>query len=297
MIKELNPKINTLNELIPQAISIISDEVEDTTISDINDFDKKSEDLENNINNENNKEKAPKEDDENPNKSVFKTIDDLTNEVVTNENIGEEIIKKYKEYSKLNKSLIKIIFDYKKESEIRSYDSKEYTGKIKIAFRPQDIGTFYEKLINLEFENLKKGDIEFIPGFQYINKEVLEEFKKNLKEGEIQLKTANIITKMVAYLENMLNRVLDMVFLSIQKYLYDRLTDDKMISFLRNGIHLLSFEKCKNLIEIKPEDIEKREECQRKITDLQKALNEISKINNNIIINDYEDELYEEEKQ
>ena len=62
-------------------------------------------------------------------------------------------------------------------------------------------------------------------------------------------------------------------------------------------LHSPSFEKCKNLIEIKPEDIEKREECQRKITDLQKALNEISKINNNIIINDYEDELYEEEKQ
>ena len=62
---------------------------------------------------------------------------------------------------------------------------------------------------------------------------------------------------MASYLEIMLIRVLDMVFLSIQKYLYDRLIDDKMICHIRNGIHLLNFDKCKKLLEIKP-DLEKK---------------------------------------
>ena len=53
---------------------------------------------------------------------------------------------------------------------------------------------------------------------------------------------------MVAYLEVMLNRNLDTIFLSIQKYLYDRLTDDEMINVIGNKIYLLDFKKCKNLV-------------------------------------------------
>lgn len=89
------------------------------------------------------------------------------------------------------------------------------------------------------------GEFEFIPGFQYINKEKLEEFQKLIAEGKVQIKTANVITKMVAYLEVMLNRNLDTIFLSIQKYLYDRLTDDEMIDHIRNKINLLDFKTAK----------------------------------------------------
>ena len=84
------------------------------------------------------------------------------------------------------------------------------------------------------------------------------EFQKLITRDEIQIKTANVITKMISYLEVMLNRDLDMIFLSIKKYIYDRLTDDQMISYIRNELHLLKFEKCRKLIEIRPDDNKKR---------------------------------------
>ena len=58
---------------------------------------------------------------------------------------------------------------------------------------------------------------------------------------------------MISYLEIMLNRVLDMFFLNAKKYLYDKLTDDDMINHLKNEIHLLNFEECKDLMEISHE--------------------------------------------
>ena len=120
----------------------------------------------------------------------------------------------------------------------------------------------------------------------------MQEFQKLIIKGEVQLKTANTITKMVSYLEIMLTRVLDMIFLIIQKYLYNRLTDDKMICHIRNGIHLLDFEKCKKLVEIKPELAKKRDECKDKIKKLKKALREIDnlKSENNIYLEDDDDD-------
>ena len=123
------------------------------------------------------------------------------------------------------------------------------------------------------------------------------EFQKFITKGDVQIKTANIITKMVSYLEIMLNRVLDMIFLNIQKYLYDRLTDDKMICHIRNGIHLLSFEKCKKLVEIKPDLVEKRNEVISSIKNLKKALKEIDqlKTKNNIFLEEDKEEEDEED--
>ena len=43
----------------------------------------------------------------------------------------------------------------------------------------------------------------------------LKQFKEFITKDDVQIRTANIITKMVSYLEIMLNRVLDMIFLSI----------------------------------------------------------------------------------
>ena len=47
--------------------------------------------------------------------------------------------------------LIDINYNYEKEKNTRRYDSDEYAGRIKIAYRPQDNGTFYERLINGNF--------------------------------------------------------------------------------------------------------------------------------------------------
>ena len=223
----------------------------------------------------------------------------MTSEVTKNGKFEELVKKGYENYSNLLQSLIKIIYNYEEEKRTRKFDNNEFLGRLKIAYRPQDIGTFDEKLINEEFLKIsEEKENEFIPGFQYIDKKKLSEFQDFITKGVVQLKTANIITKMVSYLEIMLNRVLDMIFLSIQKYLYDRLTDDKMICRIRNGIHLLSFEKCQKLVEIKPEFTKKRTECKETIKKLKKALIEIDnlKTQNSIFLDDDDDDDEDKEE-
>ena len=69
-----------------------------------------------------------------------------------------------------------------------------------------------------------------------------------------------------------------------------------MICHIRNGIHSLSFEKCKRLIEINPELEKKRKENINNIKNLKKALIEIENLNVN---NDFfiDDDLDNDEKE
>jgi hypothetical protein len=151
-----------------------------------------------------------------------------------------------------------------------------------------------EEVLKIE----KDAAIIFIPGFRYIQEKKLKQFKEFITKDDVQIRTANIITKMVSYLEIMLNRVLDMIFLSIQKYLYDSLIDDKMVCHLRNGIHILGFEKCKKLVEIKPEYGKKRTECINNIKNLKKALKEIDNLKSqNNVLYDNDDDDDEEDKE
>ena len=229
--------------------------------------------------------------------NVNKTIDDYTFEVTSNEKIGKVVKEKFKKNQELIKSLIQIIYNYENERNTRSYDNDEYLGGTKIAYLPQNIDTFDERLINEDYVKIYKDNNknEFIPGFQYINKEKLEDFINLIIEGEVQLKAANVITQMVAYLEVMLARVLDMVFLSIQKYLYDRLTNDEMICHIRNEMHSLNFALCKTLIKLKPNLEEKRTELLNNIKKLKKALKTIQDLSygNNSFS---DDELEKKEK-
>ena len=232
-------------------------------------------------------------DDDDDNDQVVKSINDLNNEIEINKKYDKKVKDQYKKYSDLSKSLVQITYNFQKEKNTRSYDSDEFEGRFKIAYRPQDIGTYTERIIDEEVLKIEKdGAIIEIPGFSYIKKDKLDEFKEFITKGEIEIRTANIITKMVSYLEIMLNRVLDTIFLSVQKYLYDKLIDDKMVCHLRNGIHILGFEKCKKLVEIKPELGKKRTECLNNIKNLKKALKEIDnlKSQNNVFVDDDDDD-------
>ena len=218
------------------------------------------------------------------NEKVMTTIDDLTTEVTNNPLFGEDVKKRFNEKSALLQSLIKINYNYENERNTRFYDSIDYKGRIKIGYRPQDMGAFSEKIENqesLKYNKLEKGEIEFIPGFQFIEKNELNKFIKNIMDGKIEMRTVNTIAQMISYLEIMCTRVLDTIFLAVQKYLYDSLTNEKMIDNIRSKLYLLDFEECKNLIEINPEKAEIRKECNIVVKNLNEALKRIEKLKKN----------------
>jgi len=97
--------------------------------------------------------------------------------------------------------------------------------------------------------------------------------------GKVEQKTANTIVKMVAYAEVMCNRVIDILFLSIQNYLYDNLSNIKMINHLRNQIHKslfkLNFDDCKQLLAVNVEIEEEIRTRKKNIEKLTSALKEI----------------------
>jgi hypothetical protein len=223
---------------------------------------------------------------ENPisNEKVMTTINDLTSEVTDNPLFGEDVKKKFNEKSDLLQSLIKINYNYENERNTRFYDSIDYKGRIKIGYKPQDMGAYTEKIENKEaskYNKLEKGEIEFIPGFQFIEKNELNKFIKNIMDGKIEMRTVNSVAQMISYLEIMCTRVLDTIFLAVQKYLYDSLTNEKMIDNIRSKLYLLDFEECKNLIEINPEKAEIRKECNIVVTNLNEALKRIEKLKKN----------------
>ena len=218
------------------------------------------------------------------NEKVMTTIDDLTTEVTNNPLFGEEVKKRFNEKSDLLQSLIKINYNYENERNTRFYDSIDYKGRIKIGYRPQDMGAYTEKIENqesLKYNKLEKGEIEFIPGFQFIEKNELNKFIKNIMDGKIEMRTVNAVAQMISYLEIMCTRVLDTIFLAVQKYLYDSLTNEKMIDNIRSKLYLLDFEDCKNLIEINPEKAAIRKECNIVVKNLNEALKRIETLKKN----------------
>jgi peroxiredoxin len=88
-----------------------------------------------------------------------------------------------------------------------------------------------------------------------------------------------------------------MIFLSIQKYLYDRLTDDKMINHIRNKIHLLDFKDCQKLVEITPGLEKKRNNCKKQIIRFNEALKKINKLKTNSSFLEEDEEKIEEEEE
>ena len=82
-------------------------------------------------------------------------------------------------------------------------------------------------------------------------------------------------------MEVMLNRVLDTFFLTIKKYLYDKLTDEDMINHIKNEIHLLNFDECRYLMEISREITTKRIQYKENLKKFKEAKQMISTLNTN----------------
>ena len=230
----------------------------------------------------------------------FKIINELTSEVINNSNLGENVKNLFQTIAEKLKLRIINCYNYEKEKKVRQFDYDEFNGGIKIAYREQDIATYNEKIIDENIIKISDNDNnEFIPGFQFINKNKLEEFKKLIFNGDIQIKTATVVVYLIAYLENMLNRNLEMISLGIQKYLYDGLTDDKMIKHITNELHLLDFKECQRLVDIKPLLEQSRNDCQNDIKNLKEALKKISNLNysNYMLFEDDDDEWDEKDEE
>ena len=221
------------------------------------------------------------------------TIEKLTKEVVTNPNYKKNVKEKYEEYKNDITQIVGIINNYEIEQLTRTYDSLGTKGRPKMAYNPEELTTFDERIEEIVLK--EKGEYEFIPGYQFIKNESLNSFIDLFKAGKVNPRIANTIVKMVAYSEVVCNRFIDYIYLSIQNYLYDDLTNKEMIKFLRNEMHksllYMNFEDCKKLLEISREISDEIKTCRNNIKKLNDSKDAIEKAHNKF----YEDELEEKE--
>jgi len=227
-------------------------------------------------------------------KLTEETIKKLTEEVEYNSNYKKNVKDKFEEYKNDIMQIIGIINNYEIEQLTRIYDSIGCKGRPKLAYNPETITTFDERLEDIIIDG--KDGYEFIPGFQFIKNDKLNDFINFFKSGKVEQKTANTIVKMVAYAEVMCNRAIDILFLSIQNYLYDSLTNIKMVNFLRNEVHKslfkLNFDECKKLLEVNAEIAEEIKIRKNNINKLTSALKEIEKVHAKF----YEKDVNEDEE-
>ena len=206
------------------------------------------------------------------------TIDKLNLEVKQNPNYKENVKQKFDQYKSDITQIIGIINNYDIEQLTRIYDSLGCKGRPKLAYEPEKITTFDERIEDINL-NDNEG-YEFIPGFQYIKNKNLNDFINLFKSGQVLPKTANTIVKMVVYAEVMCNRTIDVIFLGIQNYLYDNLTNNEMCKFLRNEIHKIlikqEFEQSRKLLEVDREVAEEIRQCKMKIKKFTAALEKVN---------------------
>ena len=207
------------------------------------------------------------------------TLDKLNLEVKENPNYKDNIKKKFDQYKSDITQIIGMINNYEVEQMTRIYDSLGCKGRPKLAYEPEKITTFDERIEDINL-NGDEG-YEFIPGFQYIKNKNLNDFINLFKSGEVIPKTANTVVKMVVYAEVMCNRTIDVIFLAIQNYLYDNLTNSEMCKFLRNEVHKIlikqEFEESKKLLEVDREVAEEIKSCKMKIKKFTEALERVNK--------------------
>ena len=212
-------------------------------------------------------------------KLTEETINKLTLEVKSNPNYKKNVKEKYEEYRNDLMQIVGIINNYGIEQLTRIYDSIGCKGRPILSYNPENITTFDERIEDIVING--KDGYEFIPGFQFIQNKQLNDFINFYKSGKVLQKTANTIIKMVAYAEVMCNRVIDILFLSIQNYLYDNLTNIGMINYIRNEVHKalirLNFDECKKLLEVNKEVAMEIKQRKNNIYKLNSALKDIEK--------------------
>ena len=174
---------------------------------------------------------------------------------------------------------IGIVANYENERKERFFESNEFTGRMRIEYSEYKISAYDERIKDSEYDKFyDENKYEFIPGFNYIDKKKLNDFKDLIIKKELPIKTINVITKMISYLEIMLNRVIDTFFLTIKKYLYNKLLNNDIINHISKEINELKFEEQKKLVEISQELTDKKSFCQNNVEKFEQALKKISEL-------------------
>ena len=174
---------------------------------------------------------------------------------------------------------IGIVANYENERKERFFESNEFTGRMRIEYSEYKISAYDERIKDSEYDKFyDENKYEFIPGFNYIDKKKLNDFKDLIIKKELPIKTINVITKMISYLEIMLNRVIDTFFLTIKKYLYNKLLNNDIINHISKEINELKFEEQKKLVEISQELTDKKLFCQNNVEKFEQALKKISEL-------------------
>ena len=150
---------------------------------------------------------------------------------------------------------------------------------MRIEYSEYKISAYDERIKDPEYDKFyDENKYEFIPGFNYIDKNKLNDFKELIIKKKLPIKTINVITKMISYLEIMLNRVIDTFFLTIKKYLYNKLLNNDIINHISKEINELKFEEQKKLVEISQELTDKKLFCQNNVEKFEQALKKISEL-------------------
>lgn len=190
--------------------------------------------------------------------------------------LGKKVVDFFDNASKNVNILMESIRNYNIERHTQYIENNEYMGRINIGYTLKGISSFTEKIINPDYKRYYKKEEDFIPGYQYIDKEKLDCFKELIKNGKISLKIANGITKMVAYLEIILNKILDLIYLSIYSHLYDQLINQTMMNNIKNELYKLGkSNEWKDLMELPVEITRKKEELTKKLVSLNRKKNVI----------------------
>ncbi|ORX53885.1 P-loop containing nucleoside triphosphate hydrolase protein [Piromyces finnis] len=160
---------------------------------------------------------------------------DYMNNNDSTDKFGKKILKRNNKNTKNSILFIKCLVNYENDKIFKKKEYNECIGRNKVALSLDKILNFDDKL----YDNNTISFIDeyaFVPGFQYIKKDNLDKFKEHIKNGSIEIKTANIVVQMLSYIEIMLNRVLDMIFMSAETNLYDKLIDNDMIGYIKSKI-------------------------------------------------------------
>jgi len=215
----------------------------------------------------------------NTNEQIVNDNDIHENEENLNENLGEDVVNKFGENLKHKKSIIKNTINHTIYKSNKKSENNPYDGKVKLGYVLGDIAELGDKIVDPNYLNyFIRNEFEYVPGFQCLLKEDLMNFKRIIKEGKVEIKTANVITKIIAYIELTLNEIFDSLYKKILLYLYCKLTNSHMIDYIKRNIYLLDFEESRKLLSISEDDEIEKEKLNNELNEFKEAKRMIDKV-------------------